>query len=1028
MGPADDEAAADEAAGRDEPGLKKWRVDYSKASWSPPVAPRCSYCRRKCLPVRHCRPVAHRKALVRYSAFLFATATAVAVGAIAGLFDGDELPPPPPPPPPPPGPPVPPPVPGEPRAAVLPSLPGAVTVSWGAVGGAVGYYVEEWNWNRLDDRGWYSQRALEDDDADGFMFRLGYGGIELPRCGTVVAVPHASLRVAGRAGLSLEWRVRSVGPTGAPSAWSGASNAVDMPLSRGDALSNNCEQCSAGHYDHDGDAETLCQQCGDGTFAALGAVSCTPCDAGLADLDLDASTPCEPCPIASFSTGTACAVCASGRSDHDRDPGTPCTRCPDGTHSQANATICVGCPAGLKDWDNNPSTVCTTCPSCRSGECPLGTAVSGAGDNITCPACTGAFVDHDSNPLTSCQACSHGTESSLTQFGAVGCNVCAAGKTDDDRNASTQCFDCQAGRYSSAGSFGNCSDCPAGFSSDAGATSSADSCFRVNILDLVEPWMIVALIGVAGVVAAVILVPILVLLCRRLCSSARALVVDTTGRRQHANLKPTLEGRLANRWNHQMKVHNYDAGGGTDPAVVPKPSSWVQDMLIIMKRVDGVSAEAKITEDVPQHPRPSAMPNRNNADNNAVAPEPPMSAETSKQVAQVLTVWEAQYSGAVTGLDRKNVALNVAAGRQKKVERRPEITIRSLHEEGALSYKAKRGASKPRFAKRATNAQHQTHIFKAALHASRAVNAWQPTTKPRAATRPPTTLPALQPKITEEVPHLRPSAIAKRNNADDAARDQNGSIDHTASAAAAPARAAPALALAPVMSAETSNQVPPGAMPNRSNKVNAAAPHQNGGNYTASAAAPAEAASAPAPAPAMSRETSKQVAPGVMHNRSSNVDYAAQDQNGDYAAFAAAPAPAAMSRETSKQVAPVLTIREARHSGAATVKRAPKLLPLTASAPRFGALNKALRQEAKAELDSWAATEEVADGDHLDQPAMEWLASINMHHWGQTFATIGTTINDLKQLHPPGDLLALGMADAELRHMHTELIRLRTHG
>ena len=31
----------------------------------------------------------------------------------------------------------------------------------------------------------------------------------------------------------------------------------------------------------------------------------------------------------------------------------------------------------------------------------------------------------------------------------------------------------------------------------------------------------------------------------------------------------------------------------------------------------------------------------------------------------------------------------------------------------------------------------------------------------------------------------------------------------------------------------------------------------------------------------------------------------------------------------------------------------------------------------------------------------------------QTFTTIGTTPNDLKQLHPPGDLPALGMADAE---------------
>jgi len=88
-----------------------------------------------------------------------------------------------------------------------------------------------------------------------------------------------------------------------------------------------------------------------------------------------------------------------------------------------------------------------------------------------------------------------------------------------------------------------------------------------------------------------------------------------------------------------------------------------------------------------------------------------------------------------------------------------------------------------------------------------------------------------------------------------------------------------------------------------------------------------------------------------------------------------------------------------------------------------------LRREAQAELDSWSATQEVADGDHLDQSSLSMLARIGLEHWAGPLACLGTTLGDLKQLRPPGDLIALGITDpAELRKLQSELDRLRTHG
>jgi hypothetical protein len=699
-----------EKAGPTEAGLKKWRPDYGKvAPWKPP-APR---------PPSRC--TWRRAALGCFGL----AAGMLAVGTLAGWFDRDDAPSPAPAPAP-----MPPPVPGAPRAAVAPTqLPGVVAVSWGAVDGAVGYLLQEWNWNRLDDRGWYSQRALEGDDGE-FMFRFGHGGIELPRCGTVVAVPHASLQVAGRAGLRLEWRVRSVGPTGVMSAWSDASNAVDMPRWQGEVLRNNCEQCSAGNHDHDSNPETLCKPCSPGTFAALGSLDCSACAPGLADLDLDSSTLCEPCPRGSFAQATACEVCALGYSDHDNSSATECTRCPAGSHSPRNATSCTECPTGLRDWDDDPSTACTACPTCAPGECPVGTHArriidAASTTTVACTPCRGELVDHDEDPLTECQVCSPGTESSVAPYGAVSCSLCAAGKTDRDLNASTACSTCSPGSYSDAGSFGNCSVCAAGRSSDSGATS-ADACYRVGI----APGLIIILLGLAAAIGLAV-AAVMMIWCARATLAA----------------KSSAQSWWTHQIGHRMKVQNYEAGGDTTPAVVPKPSSWLQDTLLLMKRVDSTVHQASITEDIPQYPRPSAAPIRNvsqvadrggggngggggggGGENQEI--DAPDNARNKKIVTRALTRWEAQYSGAVTGKARASVALAVAAKREKKAGLRQddETVARDLRDEGRLSYTG----YKPTLPK-LSDAQHNTRVFKSALHASRAAADWRPSPRPQAA-------------------------------------------------------------------------------------------------------------------------------------------------------------------------------------------------------------------------------------------------------------------------------------------------------
>lgn len=674
-------------------GLKKWRPDYSKAR-APPGA----------------QPVSQRPSRRKIALGCFAFGVAIlAVGALAGWFDQQDTPPLPLLPPP-----IPPPTPGPPYARVTLARPGVVTVTWEEVDGAVGYLLQEWNWNRLDDRGWYSVRALDGAEGD-FMFRFGYGNIELPRCGTVVPVPHASMQVAGRAGLHMEWRVRSVGPTGALSGWSAASNAVDMPSWQGETVSNKCEQCAAGNHDHDQNEETLCKPCNVGTYAALGSVICTACPPGRADLDINPSTPCDLCPQGSFAKETSCVPCNPGYSDHDRDPATDCVPCPVGSHSPRNATSCTGCPAGLRDWDSNPSTVCTACLSCAPGECPAGTHMTRSADDTAplCTPCRGELVDHDADPLTDCQICNPGTESSVTQFGNVGCSLCAAGKTDRDSNASTSCSACMPGRYSDVpGSVGNCSICAEGRSSDIG-TATADACYHIGL----APSVMIVLM-VLGAAFALAIGAILVVLVARALSSAKS------GAQQWWTYRKT----------HRMKVYNYGMGK-ISSAVVPKASSWFQDVLVLMKRVDSTVHQASITEDVPQYPRPSAsqfIPGTRacstDADGSPTSSEANL-LDTKKEdkVTRILTHWEAQYSGAVTGAAREAVALAVAAKRGKKpcTRQASSAVIKELRAEGVLSY----SGYNPRLPKLSA-AQHQQRIFRGALHASRASTDWRPTRSP----------------------------------------------------------------------------------------------------------------------------------------------------------------------------------------------------------------------------------------------------------------------------------------------------------
>ncbi len=671
-----------------------------------------------------------RKRVAALAMVCFTVAAAMLAAAwLMGWLKREERPPPPPLPTP-----VPPPVPSSPHAHVALTRPGVVTVTWDEVDGAVGYLLQEWNWNRLDDRGWYSVRALDGEEGE-FMFRFGYGGIELPRCGTVVPVPHARLQVAGRAGLRLEWRIRSVGPTGALSAWSAATNAVHMPSWLGEPVDNNCEQCSAGNHDHDQNMETLCKPCNAGTYAAIGSVNCTACPLGRADLDANPSTPCDMCPQGSSAKSTLCALCEPGYSDHDRDPATECTPCPAGSHSLRNATYCTECPAGLRDWDTDPSTPCTACPSCAPGECPEGThmtAPAGADSATLCTQCRGELVDHDADPLTECQVCNPGTESSLTQFGAARCSFCVPGKTDGDSNASTACSTCLPGRYSDAsGSVGNCSICPAGKSSDSGATA-ADDCFFIGL----APSVKTALVGLAAAVALAIAAMTLIFAVRATLS-----------------VKARAQNSLAHRRTHRVKVHNYDVGENR-PAIVPKPSSWLQDVLLLMKRVDSTVHQASMTEDIPQYPRPSAAPVAAAGCSTDVDGDLLDRAEKS-QVTRVLATWEAQYSGAITGTARASVALAVAAKReiQKPCTQDNNAVIKELRSEGLLSC----SGYKPTLPKLSA-AQHQQQIFKSALHASRAATDWHPSPSPRAvvyekrvsyATRQPRMCPQHTPAISE---------------------------------------------------------------------------------------------------------------------------------------------------------------------------------------------------------------------------------------------------------------------------------------
>ena len=357
-----------------------------------------------------------------------------------------------------------------------------VTLSWDAVAGADTYEVQEWSWDGIAN-GWYSSREA----AAGWLgFQVNFGGLELPLCGRTDPTPLTSLRLIGRGGLRMEWRVRGLfNDSRDAGSWSAASNSLLLPewssaviddsccLAGWHGLGSDCSQCPGGSVSSAGSA--ACTACPTGQFAEGGtqvaanawvaATACSGCPAGAPDHDADASTPCVPCtrgraqPL--LRANTSCMICAAG-SFAAAVGATACENCSRGEYAGIGASSCTPCNPGSTDDDGSPSTPCILCGAGRAG----------AGGAAPCPWCPAGRYSLLAGSVT-CDRCAAGQFSPAQ---ATGCTICPAGQSDHDRNSSTPCEWCTEGRWSLSGRSGVCPACGAGSIAVSPGSHSCAAC------------------------------------------------------------------------------------------------------------------------------------------------------------------------------------------------------------------------------------------------------------------------------------------------------------------------------------------------------------------------------------------------------------------------------------------------------------------------------------------------------------------------------------------------------------------------
>lgn len=215
---------------------------------------------------------------------------------------------------------------------------------------------------------------------------------------------------------------------------------------------------------------------------------------------------------------------------------------------------------------------------------------------------------------------------------------------DHDSNASTPCSDCSPGKYAPAErNKTHCSECPAGRASEDSGADGLSSC---------------SLIGISKeATGALLAVPVLLAVSAAIWVLMK-LAVSIRSARQSCRRRA---GKTRTR-RRRMTLHKYGDGATSNPTV-PKSPSWLQNLLLLMKRVDTTivqSTEAQAEDEgLPDHPRPSAKPL-----SEISTGQTPADAALTRAVAQ----FEKVASGATVGQKRHTVALSVAAHRLRPEE------------------------------------------------------------------------------------------------------------------------------------------------------------------------------------------------------------------------------------------------------------------------------------------------------------------------------------------------------------------------
>lgn len=264
------------------------------------------------------------------------------------------------------------------------------------------------------------------------------------------------------------------------------SNPFAIPAAGAGVGSNlYCSGCAAGQQFN---AQTFCEYCPNGKYAATPGLACTACPTGKYSFDYyqRGITSCYACVPGTYTASTgssSCIDCETGKYSGISQRTTQCDICAIGTYaSLTGRTACTVCPVYATSPSASTSIDACTCNTGSSGanggtctKCVAGTykQVSGSAECTLCAIGTSNALTGYS---TACSPCIAGTYQNMKM--SVSCLACPTGKYSSivGRTNAAQCIDCSRGQYAPVVSSTTCLVCGSNGYTNTNGSSTCTAC------------------------------------------------------------------------------------------------------------------------------------------------------------------------------------------------------------------------------------------------------------------------------------------------------------------------------------------------------------------------------------------------------------------------------------------------------------------------------------------------------------------------------------------------------------------------